>query len=130
MFAYTVDMKRYFLPLVIIAAFGITVFAYMSRAPEVEEEVQPSQVQQASTTPAAPVSATEVEAYVRENISELSPVKEQFGGTYYVTQIRADSGRGIVSYEDGHFAYTADFTYDTTNTMVRITSFTVRDDTN
>jgi hypothetical protein len=56
----------------------------------------------------APMS---VEDYVRSRISELSPIKEQVGGTFYVTAIEAVDGSGVVSYEDGHNAYTADFTY-------------------
>lgn len=52
-----------------------------------------------------------VEAYVRANISSLSPQKEVLGGTFYVTEFDARNGRGTVSYEDGHVAYEADFTY-------------------
>jgi hypothetical protein len=52
-----------------------------------------------------------IEDYVRQNISLLSPQKEQVGGTFYVTSIEAHGGAGTVSYEDGHNAYTADFTY-------------------
>jgi hypothetical protein len=77
-----------------------------------------------------------VEEYVRLNISELSPEKEVLGGTYYVTNIELDStsspqahsGAGTVSYEDGHNAYTADFTYttDAENGAIAITSFVIR----
>lgn len=52
-----------------------------------------------------------VEEYVKQNISVLSPEKEQVGGTFFVTNIEATSGTGTVSYEDGHNAYTADFVY-------------------
>jgi hypothetical protein len=70
----------------------------------------------------------QVEKYVTDNISKLSPVHEQVGGTFYVTSIHAEAGAGTVSYEDGHNAYTADFTYssDAQNT-VRVDSFVVRE---
>ncbi|MBY0294204.1 hypothetical protein K2Q08_02635 [Patescibacteria group bacterium] len=56
----------------------------------------------------------DVETYVRTNISNLSSVKEQLGGKFYVTSIETHGGAGAVSYEDGHNAYTADFTYHVT----------------
>ncbi len=52
-----------------------------------------------------------IKDYVRLNVSELSPIKESFGGKFYVTDIKTENGAGTVSYEDGHNAYTADFTY-------------------
>jgi len=68
-----------------------------------------------------------VEDYVSQNISALSPVKEELGGKFYVTNITANDGRGVVSYEDGHMAYTADFTYTSSDrTGHEITSFVVR----
>src|SRR5690606_14288721 len=69
-------------------------------------------------------SETEVETYVSENISELSPIKEQVGGTFYVTSISTENGTGVVGYEDGHNAYTADITYERDEQgNVNITSF-------
>lgn len=53
----------------------------------------------------------DIDSYVRNSISELSPVKEQLGGTFYVTALETKEGVGVVSYEDGHNAYTADFVY-------------------
>lgn len=68
-----------------------------------------------------------VESYVSQNISELSPIKEQVGGTFYVTSIEVMDGKGVVSYEDGHNAYTADFTYTSSDlTGHSITSFVIR----
>lgn len=58
-----------------------------------------------------PVPIIPIEQYVRENISVLSPIKEQLGGQYYVTYIEAQEGKGTVYYEDGHNAYIADFVY-------------------
>lgn len=73
--------------------------------------------------------AMSIEEYVRQNISELSPEPEVLGGTYYVTEIEAANGKGVVSYEDGHVAYTADFTYsiEPTNGAITINSFVVRE---
>ncbi len=68
-----------------------------------------------------------IESFVTINISELSPVKEQLGGKFYVTHIEVDRGKGEVSYEDGHNAYTADFTYEASDqTGIHITSFVIR----
>ena len=68
-----------------------------------------------------------VESYVSQNISELSPIKEVLGGKFYVTQVEVLNGRGVVSYEDGHIAYTADFSYTSSDrTGHTITSFVVR----
>lgn len=65
--------------------------------------------------------------YIRNNISELSPVKAQLGGTFYVTNISSGNGVGTVSYEDGHNAYTADFTYTISDEgKTTVTSFVVR----
>ncbi len=68
-----------------------------------------------------------IEDYVRSNISKLSSEKEVLGGTFYVTEIEAQDGAGAVSYEDGHNAFTADFTYTTDeNKGHTINTFVVR----
>ncbi|MBP9855750.1 MAG: hypothetical protein KBC48_00370 [Candidatus Pacebacteria bacterium] len=69
----------------------------------------------------------DIESYVKNDISTLSPVKEQLGGTFYVTAIETNNGTGVVSYEDGHNAYTADFTYTIADDgKPTITNFTIR----
>ncbi|OGF24866.1 hypothetical protein A2331_03310 [Candidatus Falkowbacteria bacterium RIFOXYB2_FULL_34_18] len=46
-----------------------------------------------------------VEAYLKNNISELSPEKEVLGGKFYITKFRfIDDGRVVIDYEDGHIA--------------------------
>lgn len=82
-----------------------------------------------SSTPAQESARVmSIESYITQNISALSPVKEQLGGTFYVTAIEAEAGRGSVSYEDGHNAYTADFTYTIDDERgIEITSFIVRE---
>lgn len=68
-----------------------------------------------------------IEDYVSQNISALSPEKEVLGGKFFVTEISAADGRGTVSYEDGHVAYIADFTYTSDDrTGHEITSFIIR----
>lgn len=68
-----------------------------------------------------------VETYVKQHISELSPLKEVLGGKYYVTEIQASGGIGAVSYEDGHVAHVADFTYAIHSDVgITIDSFSVR----
>lgn len=53
----------------------------------------------------------DIESYIKNSISEISPVKETLGGTFYVTSIETHDGTGTVSYEDGHNTYIADFHY-------------------
>ncbi|MDP3836830.1 MAG: hypothetical protein Q8Q67_01900 [bacterium] len=48
------------------------------------------------------------EAYLRENLSELSPEKEVLGGTFYLTALDWETDReAYVGYEDGHIALNA-----------------------
>lgn len=50
----------------------------------------------------------DIENYIKENISALSPTKEVLGGKFYVTGISwQDAGTMKVDYEDGHIAVTA-----------------------
>lgn len=68
-----------------------------------------------------------IDSYITQNISTLSPVKEQLGGTFYVTSLEAEGGKGTVGYEDGHNAYVADFTYtDNGGSSFTVTSFIIR----
>ena len=69
-----------------------------------------------------------VEAYVRENISRLSPEPAVVVGAFYVTNIEVGSGTGTVEYEDGHIALVADFTYSLDGAGgVAIDSFKIRE---
>lgn len=71
----------------------------------------------------------DIETYITKNISEISPKKEVLGGTFYIINIEAYEGVGIVEYEDGHVAYMADFTYtiDDTDGTITIDSFIIRE---
>ncbi len=49
-----------------------------------------------------------VEAYIKENISTLSPEKEVLGGKFYTTRLVFEKNNTLhVEYEDGHNAYVA-----------------------
>jgi len=55
---------------------------------------------------------TIVTTYIKAKISELSPELPVLGGTFYVTDISfTGPSAGEVSYEDGHVAFVADFSY-------------------
>ncbi len=69
-----------------------------------------------------------IENYVTLYISELSPVPEELGGRFYVTDIRVNNGKGVVNYEDGHNAYVADFSYSyEDNEAIKMESFKIRE---
>jgi hypothetical protein len=81
----------------------------------------------ATSTVATTTQNLSVEEYIRQNISAISPESAQVGGTFYVTAFEAHNGTGTVSFEDGHVAHTADFTYTTDRTgKVSVVSFTLR----
>lgn len=110
---------------VIIAVAIGGYFAYEPQSPE------PAPQPQGETPTSAPQGKLmSVEAYVTQNISALSPIKETMGGTFYVTEIEVEpeEKKGKVEYEDGHNAYVAEFTYTSDDrTGHAITSFVVRD---
>ncbi len=114
--------KRIIIIFIVIAVLGIFAYAIYhnnTNQPEVY------------TGPHAELNtrADAIENYVRTNLATLSPVPATMGGTFYVTRIRLLDGNGSVSYEDGHNAYTADFTYTVSedNTQVSVTSFVIRE---
>lgn len=69
----------------------------------------------------------QAEAYVRGSISELSHTEAVLGGTFYVTDVWAGDGVGVVSYEDGHISLTADFTYTVSGGAVTVETFVIRE---
>lgn len=107
---------------VILVAFFAIVYAIRQSAPVVSEPKRT-----ATTTEQGGTRVMSIESYVTQNISELSPIKAPVGGTYYVTEIEADEGKGVVKYEDGHYAFVADFTYSLdVDTGITINSFVIR----
>lgn len=69
----------------------------------------------------------DLSTYLNVHIGELSPVQEVLGGKFYVTEVTADNGEGVVRYEDGHRSYVADFRYrEVPDVGYTITKFTVR----
>ncbi|MBP9757525.1 MAG: hypothetical protein KBD06_02905 [Candidatus Pacebacteria bacterium] len=66
--------------------------------------------------------------YMNVHISELSPVQETLGGKFYVTDVTASGGVGVVRYDDGHMQYVADFTYKGSDAKgYTITKFKIRE---
>ncbi|MDQ5954418.1 MAG: hypothetical protein QG583_346 [Patescibacteria group bacterium] len=73
------------------------------------------------------VEIENVEAYLKKNISTLSPIKAVLGGTWYVlyADINTSEDTGIVTYEDGHiqekknFSYTLDATQNIVNLSLK-----------
>jgi hypothetical protein len=103
------------LALIVIVILGLSGYFF------IDLKKEPTQIEDVQTDKS--VSAM---GYVYKNISTLSPEKEVLGGTFYVTNITADSGVGTVSYEDGHNAFTADFSYTFSDTgEVKITRFEI-----
>lgn len=112
------------LALIIIA---IALFVIFKR----EKLFTPAPSQTASTTEQTD-RAMSLENYIKLNISELSTqagTPEVLGGKFYVTEILVAEGSGLVKYEDGHNAYTANFTYTTepNHGAITITSFDVKE---
>lgn len=108
-------------------AVGIGVQKWPS-SPFFGQSAQMAQEQAATSAPSGKYMG--IEAYVTAFIAELSPVKAQVGGTFYVTSVEiTGTTTGIVAYEDGHNAYTADFIYtiDPETARPQVTSFTVRE---
>ncbi|HYF28772.1 MAG TPA: hypothetical protein VEA36_00190 [Candidatus Paceibacterota bacterium] len=112
--------------LIWIGAFAVIALAAFSFVPP------PARPQPEAAPPPALSGAERdsvAENYVRTNIAALSPEPAVLGGTYYVTAVHAAAGTGVVSYEDGHMAYTADFTYtaDAGGRNITVTSFVIRE---
>ncbi len=70
----------------------------------------------------------DIQRYIGTHIGELSPVQESLGGSFYVTEVTAANGKGVVRYEDGHMSYIADFTYTGTEASgYTVTKFRLRE---
>lgn len=76
-----------------------------------EEPVLP--VLEEPSTGEAPTRLALRQNYLIENISELSPIKEVLGGTFYITGFSWSNENEVsVQYEDGHIALEADVLFD------------------
>jgi hypothetical protein len=121
-------MARFIIVLLIIIAVVVgAYFAYGSGSGPIAETPQAPMQQPGAEQPQGKLMS--VESYVTQNISALSPIKETMGGTFYVTEIEVDptERKGHVSYEDGHMAYEAEFTYTSDDrTGHTITSFVIK----
>lgn len=69
------------------------------------------------------------EAYIRANVSDLSPTPAVLGGTFQVTDIEwEDEDTAIVSYEDGHIALKGRTDIRKNGDAVTVTEFVIVDD--
>ena len=68
-----------------------------------------------------------VENYLKDNISTLSPVEAILGGTWYVltSTIDLEKKSGTVIYEDGHIQEKKNFTY-TVNDKREVINLTIK----
>ncbi len=69
---------------------------------------------------------TGVKNYLNINLGKLSSEPEVLGGKFMVTDLAVTGDKGVVEYEDGHNAYTADFNYTVNNGEVAVSNFKVR----
>lgn len=118
------EFKHYvYMAILGLGVTGVVVAVFFAPLPEIEDSDfnQPEIVSGISQEEKA-----NIEEYIRENISILSPEKEVLGGKFYVTEIiwEADSG-GVVSYEDGHIALQARFTLSFSAGIPSVASFVV-----
>ena len=105
---------KYFLTLIILI-IGFTGLYFLENKPQRNDSSANQSVVQ---------DPDSVIRYISENISSLSPEKEQLGGTFYVTNITLDSGSGVVQYEYGHNAHSAKFEYSyTSDVKVAVSNF-------
>lgn len=110
-----------------LTAVGLLVLIAATMAAAVKR-IPPEDAAAQNIHPGGSAKVMAIESYVKLHISELSPVKESLGGTFYVTDIQANEGVGDVHYEDGHNAYVADFTYSMSDREgIDIHSFAVRE---
>jgi hypothetical protein len=116
-YRYVVNMKT-FLSLLLVAVVVVGGYVYFVQTAEAPSH-EPGEQQQGRIM--------DIETYIRQNISQLSPEPAVLGGTFYVTSVEASDGHGTVSYEDGHIALTADFVYTVDKYGITISSFAVRE---
>ncbi len=69
---------------------------------------------------------SQVEAYLKEHISELSPEKEVLGGKFYITQFRfINDQQVVIDYEDGHIALIANVLFSAEGDKITINQFSI-----
>ncbi len=69
----------------------------------------------------------ELEDYIKDNISKLSPEAAVLGGKFYVTQIKwiDDHSKAVVDYEDGHVALSANVILEGKGEDIKVSSFQI-----
>ena len=105
------------------------IFIYSVHEPSLSPGLRP-EISQDETRQDEAYKNTQMDlpTFMNVHISELSPVQETLGGKFYVTDVTASGGVGVVRYDDGHAQYVADFTYKGSDTKgYIITKFKIRD---
>ncbi len=115
-----------FMILVVLCSFAVFIYTEEVSAPRIQ--ISDRSQDTAYQEEAYKNRLMSIESYIGAHIRELSPVQEVLGGTFYVTEVNASNGEGVVRYEDGHMAYIADFTYtQNEQTGYTVTKFRVRE---
>jgi uncharacterized protein (UPF0333 family) len=96
---------KYFLILVVVGAVAYFVYGKFNLG----------KVEYDSGSTSKTTVESNVESYLRETISVLSPVEATMGGTWYLVSVEVDEKNhsGIVVYEDGHNQERRNFTFTT-----------------
>jgi len=108
--------------------YALVIFAIILSVFYVIKINQPVQTQTQTQIPTpVPViigDSVLVDQYIRANITTLAPDTPVLGGSWYVTSVVVDTvaHTGTVSYEDGHIASTATFTYIRNGDLVSISN--------
>lgn len=101
-------MKKTAVVLILVAAVAAASYAFLGKD-DMRTDGEANEIPRAQSSMDSQAIA---EAYIRENISRLSPEEEVIGGEFYVSGIEFSSDRGgSVAYGDGHNSFVADFAY-------------------
>jgi len=111
-------MKNFIIIVLVIIVAILAVHVYRSKTPGYSQNTSTTTNQN---------RYMDIQSYIKSDITNLSSIKASLGGTFYVTKVETQNGKGVVEYEDGHNAYTADFKYTVDeNGKPNVTSFVVR----
>lgn len=67
-----------------------------------------------------------VKDYLKAKLSQLSPIPESLGGTFYLTELIFTSTTSAdIAYEDGHHSYQATINFSINENQVNINNFSI-----
>ena len=104
--------------LLILAVFGLVLFLILQTKNKNTVFIPPQNIDV--------TIKQNVENYLRNNISILSPIQPVLGGTWYIVSVTIDLSKnsGLVTYEDGHIQEIKNFLY-TTNEKGEVVNLTI-----